>query len=95
MPLLKKSPQADQDLLEIWLYIAEDSPVNADRYLDKINDTVNRLAEFSDMGIERPELAKALFSFPLDHYILYYRKIEQGIELVRVLHTSRDVGQFF
>lgn len=65
MPLLKKSPQADQDLLEIWLYIAEDSPVNADRYLDKINDTANRLAEFSDMGTGRPELAKALFSFPL------------------------------
>jgi len=30
MPLLKKSPQADQDLLEICLHIAEDSPINAD-----------------------------------------------------------------
>lgn len=26
MPQLIVSPEADQDLLEIWLYIAEDSP---------------------------------------------------------------------
>ena len=61
MPLLKKSPQADQDLLEIWLYIAEDSPINADRYLDKINDTANHLVEFSSMGIERPEFLIIIF----------------------------------
>lgn len=95
MSILENSPEADQDLLDIWLYIAEDSIVNADRYLDKINDTAKRLAEFRDMGTERPELAKALFSFPIDRYILYYRKKEQGIELVRVLHSSRDVYQFF
>ncbi|MDX2506045.1 MAG: type II toxin-antitoxin system RelE/ParE family toxin [Gammaproteobacteria bacterium] len=95
MPILKTSLEADQDLVDIWLYIAEDSPINADRYLDKINDTSQRLAEFKDMGTERPELAKALFCFPLDHYVLYYRKTEGGIELVRVLHAFRDVVQLF
>jgi len=36
MPTLIISPEAEQDLLDIWLYIAEDSPVNADRFLDRL-----------------------------------------------------------
>ena len=82
MATLIKSPQAEQDLLDIWLYIAEDNMDNADRFLDKINDTVQRLAEFKDIGTERPELARKLFCFPLDRCVLYYRKMDSGIELV-------------
>ena len=29
------SPQAEEDLDGIWLYIAKDHPVNADRFIDK------------------------------------------------------------
>ncbi len=36
MPTLTTSPEAEQDLLDIWRYIAEDSPVNADRFLDRL-----------------------------------------------------------
>ncbi len=35
MSTLTVSPEAEQDLLEIWLYIAEDSPINADRFLER------------------------------------------------------------
>lgn len=95
MSLLQVSPQAEQDLLDIWLYIAEDSPVNADRFLDRIESTALRLAEFSDIGINRPELACDLKSFPLDRYVLYYRDNAEGIELVRVLQGSRDINHLF
>ncbi len=50
MPIVVISPQADQDLLDIWLYIAEDSPVSADRFLDRIEDAAQRLAEFNDIN---------------------------------------------
>jgi toxin ParE1/3/4 len=95
MATLITSSQAELDLLEIWLYISEDSPVNADRFLGKINNTVLRLAEFNDMGVERPELADNLSSFPLDRYVIYYRKTDEGIELVRVLNSSRDIDSLF
>ena len=95
MATLITSSQAELDLLDIWLYISEDSPVNADRFLDKINNTVLRLAEFNDMGVGRPELADNLLSFPLDRYVLYYRKTDEGIELVRVLNSSRDIDSLF
>ena len=57
MPSLIISPEAEQDLLDIWLYIAEDSPVNADRFLDRLEGKALKLAEFTEIGIDRPELA--------------------------------------
>ena len=90
MPELVLSPEAELDLLEIWFYIAEDSPLNADTFLDKLNEKAQKLAEFGDMGVERPELGKGMKCFPVDRYVLFYRSTECGAELVRVLASSRD-----
>ena len=95
MPELIISPEAEADLLEIWFYIAQDSPVNADRFLDKLEEKAIKLCEFSEIGLDRPELAEGLKSFPVDHYLLYYRPTSAGIELARVLHGSRDMNTLF
>lgn len=34
MPRVLTKPEADNDLVDIWLYIANDSPNNADHFLD-------------------------------------------------------------
>jgi len=39
------SSKAEADLIDIWLYIAEDQPINADRFLDKLNEAARSLAE--------------------------------------------------
>ena len=95
MPSLAISPEAEQDLLEIWLYIAEDSPVNADRFLDRLEGKALNLARAAQIGADRPDLAPGLRSFPVDRYVLYYRASTNGIELVRVLHGSRDIEHVF
>jgi plasmid stabilization system protein ParE len=89
------SPEAEQDLVDIWIYIAEDSPVNADHYVDKLYDKGILLSENPEIGTERPELMDELRSFPIDHYVLFYRQQNNGIELVRVLHASRDIYSIF
>lgn len=89
------SPEAHQDLLDIWLYIAEDSTISTDRFLDKLHEKAINLSEFTEMGIDWPELAKELRSFPVDRYVLYYRPVIAGIELVRVLHGSRESQSLF
>ncbi len=89
------SPQAEQDLLEIWLYIAEDHPDNADRFLDRLHGKALRLTEFNEIGIERADLSEGIRSFPVERYMLYYRPTTAGIELLRVLHGSRDVLSIF
>lgn len=95
MPTLIISTEAEQDLLDIWLYIAEDSPKNADCFLDRLEGKAIKLTEFTKIGIDRPELASDLKSFPVDRYVLYYRTNTSGIELVRVLHGSRDINRVF
>ena len=47
MPHVFTRPRSEADLLDIWSYIAQDSPGNADRMLDRIRDTLNRLAAMS------------------------------------------------
>lgn len=95
MPTLIISPEAEQDLVDIWLYIAEDQPVNADRFLERLEKKAQKLTEFTDLGIDRRDLAPGIKSFPVDRYVLYYRPNDNGIELVRVLHGSRDVNLLF
>ena len=92
---LDTSPEAEEDLLGIWLYIAEDQPINADRYLDKLQEKALRLAEFPDLGRDRPELAEGLKSFPVDRYNLYYQITDTKLILVRVLPADRDITIIF
>ncbi|MBL1278196.1 MAG: type II toxin-antitoxin system RelE/ParE family toxin [Ectothiorhodospiraceae bacterium] len=54
-----------------------------------------KFAEFTEISIDRPELTADLRSFPVDRYVLYYRANTGGIELVRVLHGSRDINWVF
>ncbi len=95
MSKVVKLPQARQDLKEIWRYIAQDSPASADRLLDRIDDKCRLLAEYPNIGHNRQELAVGLQSFPVGRYTLFYRLIDDGIEVVRVLHSARDITQLF
>jgi plasmid stabilization system protein ParE len=40
MPRILKRPEAESDLDEIWLYIAQDNPQNADKFLDHIHEKI-------------------------------------------------------
>jgi toxin ParE1/3/4 len=47
------------------------------------------------MGRARGELAPDLRSFPYGRYVIFYAPIEDGIDVVRVLHSARDVDAAF
>jgi len=95
MPRLLKRPEAESDLDEIWWYIAQDSPHNADRLLDRIQERCLALADFPQMGASRDEIKTGLRSQPVGNYLIFYFPLEDGIDIVRVLHGSRDVDAIF
>jgi toxin ParE1/3/4 len=95
MPRLLKRPEAESDLDEIWWYIAQDSPHNADRFLDRIQERCLGLTDFPQMGTRRDELKAGLRSQPVGNYLIFYFPLEDGIDIVRVLHGSRDVDAIF
>lgn len=86
------SASAENDLLEAWLYVAEDSVTAADRMLDQIEAEAIRLLDQPLMGRERNELSPGLRSWPTSMpYILFYFPKEQGVVVARVLHHARDI----
>ena len=86
---------AEEDLLEIWSYIARDNPDAADRFIDLLTEKCELLAESPKIGRRREELSPRLRSFPVGRYVIFYRIAERGIEVARILSSYRDLGQFF
>lgn len=85
---------AQTDLLEAWLFIAEDNQQAADRVLDTIDKETHTLLLQPLMGRARPELADRVRSWPTSTpYILFYLTDDEGITVLRVLHHARDVRQ--
>ena len=95
MSRVYKLPQAEDDLLDIWGHIASDSPFHADRFLDLLSDKMRLLADAPGIGSSRAELSPGLRSLPVGNYVLFYREAGRGIEVVRVLHGSRDIEAVF
>jgi len=84
------SPLAEQDLEEIWLYVAEDSsPTTADRLIDAIVDRFDLLAEQPAVGRARPDFGVAVRSFVVESYVINYR-VEDEVLIARVLHGHGD-----
>jgi toxin ParE1/3/4 len=89
------SQQAEQDLEDIWIYLAQQNQLAADKQISQILDRFPMLAQFPDMGIKRDDLLEGLRSFPVKPYIVFYTKISDSIEIVRVLHQSRNIESQF
>jgi toxin ParE1/3/4 len=85
------SAQAEDDLLEIWRYIARDSDKTADRFLDRLNGKFVALARNPHTGRARPDLRPDLRSFPYGAYLILYRIVGDGAEIVRVVHAARNL----
>jgi toxin ParE1/3/4 len=47
------------------------------------------------MGAVRDELIPNLRSFPVGNYLIFYKPLPDGIEVLRVLHGARDLPPFF
>ncbi|MDR3557172.1 MAG: type II toxin-antitoxin system RelE/ParE family toxin [Syntrophobacteraceae bacterium] len=95
MARVLKRPQAETDLDEIWLYIALDSPDNADDFLDDFEKHCQALAQFPFIGANRDGLIPGLRSLAVGSYLIFYLPIEGGIDVVRVLHGMRDIDVLF
>jgi toxin ParE1/3/4 len=95
MPGVLKRPQALADVAEIWAYIADDSPANAEAFAALIDTKLQALGRQPGMGRNRDELHQYLRSFPVDRNVIFYLALSDGIEVVRVLHGARAIEAVF
>lgn len=86
------APEADDDLESIVDYIARDKPLAARAWLAQIRTTCETLATQPGIGEERIGFGvPGCRSFSVNQYVVFFRAIEGGIEVSRVIHGSRDV----
>lgn len=96
-PRVTRSGRAREDLIDIYVYLAERSTDAAERFLRTAEATFLKLAELPGLGRrwESPhaELADLrVTSIPkFRSYLVFYRPVSSGIKVIRVLHGARDL----
>ena len=95
MSRVTRRPHAEADILEIWGYIAEDSVVAADRWVDKLDEKFALWATQPMMGRARDELSPGIRSLAFGRYVVFFQPLPDGMDVVRVLHGSRDIDASF
>ena len=91
MAPLRVNNRAQADLANIWLYVANDSLDAADRLLDKIQAAFVSIAAHPGIGTPRAELGRRVRAFSVGAYVVYFRTVEEGVEIIRVMHGARNV----
>ncbi len=93
MPRFTLTRTAEVDVREIWLYVAQDDLVAADRLVDRFTGTYEMLAQHPELGERQQRYLAGLRKFSVGNYVIFYVRIEDGILVHRVLHGARDVGE--
>lgn len=95
MARVSRTARAEEDLIEIWTYIAQDNLAAADRVLDRIDTLCEQLANNPRMAPAGPDLAEGPRCFASGSYLVMYREASVGIEVVRVVHGARHLPDLF
>ncbi len=85
------APSARLDLLDIHDYIARDKPNAAANWIDRIEEKCELIAATPEFGEKRPEYGPGIRSSVVGRYVIFYRPMEDGIEVVRVIAGDRDI----
>jgi toxin ParE1/3/4 len=89
------SPRARSDFSDILDYKSESDPDSGLDFVTRLQLTCDQLAQMPGMGRKRDDLARGLRSFPVEKYLIFYRPVKDDIEIVRVLHGSRNIEKIF
>jgi toxin ParE1/3/4 len=91
MARIARSSEARRDLAEITLYIAQDNPAAAERWLESVDRLLALLARNPRMGEAVDSLMPGMRRYIHGRYLLFYKPQPDGILLYRVLHGARKI----
>jgi toxin ParE1/3/4 len=101
-PALLWTPQAREDLLEIYVTIGLDNSSAAERVYSAIEEKASLLVSSPRLGVRRPEIAPAARMLVEGVYLLLYETHPDSddgpvreIVIVRVVHGHRDLTRVF
>jgi toxin ParE1/3/4 len=87
---LRFSPASENDLQEIHEFIAADKPLAANEFVNRLERACERLMQYPLLGQSCDGVRPGLRMLTEGNYVIVYRMSGEHIEVVRVLHGSRD-----
>jgi len=88
---------AEDDVAEQLTYLAGERPAVAHRYAIALEDAFERIKTMPEIGVLRPYRARRLKGvrvWPVPgfrRFLIFYRVTSKTVEVIRVLHSARDV----
>lgn len=86
---------ASQDLNQIADYFAETNLEAGEQFFSEFNRKCKQLVAFPHSGKSYSEIYPGLKGLSLGNYILFYRILENGIEILRVVSGRRNLPSLF
>ena len=91
----------EEELWAIWEHIADDNPDAATRVVEGAYETFKTLAATPGLGrlrkFRNPRLkgVRSWLVSGFDNYVIFYRAVPEGIEVLHVYHGARDIEALF
>ena len=83
--------RARKHIDEIWWYIAQDNLHAAEGWVETLEQTFERLGQAPGIGRVRIDLMPIPVQiWPFGAYLVLYRTTRRGVEIVGVVHGSRN-----
>ena len=101
MPRYILDPGVEDELWGIWNFIAQDNPGAASRVVEAAFETFQMLAANPGLGQSRPFRNARLRDIQswrisgFENYLIFYRSISDGIQVIHVYHGARDIDALF
>lgn len=101
MRQLTLRPKAQADIEAIVDYLLVERPPSAKDFVSTLQNTFDLLAENPKIGATRQYRQKTLSGmrmFPMKQfsaYLIFYLHNDQTLDVVRVLHGSKDISALF
>lgn len=93
--IVQISVDAAEDLKDIWEYVSQRNENAASKLIKEIKNKFILLRDNPLVGREQNEYLIRLRSFVVKNYFIFYLPLNNGIDVLRVLHSSRDIEYIF
>jgi len=91
------SRRAEEELRQIWRYVAAENPAAADQMLLRIDEKLKFLRDFPAIGTLRDDIRPGFRMLVEGNYLLLYEHhaADSAVELVAVVDGRRDLSDLF
>lgn len=87
----RRTTEAKLDLVQISEFIANDSPQAATRWLEEMRAACELIATQPEIGqLLQSKRLGVVRRHAVGNYLIHYRPIASGVEILRVVHGARD-----